>query len=115
MYIVLLDNIIFIIKIIILIIYFSILMKFVILLRWLVWVKVLPKPTQFHLYPRWLNRANIFEYFHYLRNLVEIHDNDNYDNWNYWQDVFADFISSFDEKNPYYDGNFEIVVLDQKV
>lgn len=60
-------------------------------------------------------KENIFEYFHYLRNLVEIHDNDNYDNWNYWQDVFADFISSFDEKNPYYDGNFEIVVLDQKV
>jgi len=60
MYIVLLDNIIFIIKIIILIIYFSILMKFVILLRWWVWVKVLPKPTQFRLYPRSLNRAYCF-------------------------------------------------------
>lgn len=56
-------------------------------------------------------KENIFEYFLYLRNLVEIHDSDNYDNWNYWQDVFSDFISSFDEQNPYYDGNFEKVVL----
>lgn len=56
-------------------------------------------------------KENIFAYFHYLRNLVEIHDSDNYDSWNYWQDVFVDFISSFDEENPYYDGNFENVVL----
>jgi hypothetical protein len=56
-------------------------------------------------------KENIFNYFLYLRNLVEIHDSDNYDNWNYWQDVFSDFISSFDEQNPYYDGNFENVVL----
>ena len=56
-------------------------------------------------------KENIFAYFLYLRNLVEIHDSDNYDNWNYWQDVFSDFISSFDEENPYYDGNFENVVL----
>lgn len=56
-------------------------------------------------------KENIFAYFLYLRNLVEIHDGDNYDNWNYWQDTFADFISSFDEQNPYYDGNFEKVVL----
>jgi hypothetical protein len=56
-------------------------------------------------------KENIFEYFLYLRNLVEIHDSDNYDNWNYWQEIFSDFISRFDEKNPYYDGNFENVVL----
>lgn len=56
-------------------------------------------------------KEDIWEYFDYLRGLVEIHDNDNYDNWNYWQDVFSDFISSFDEENPYYDGNFEKVVL----
>ena len=56
-------------------------------------------------------KENIFEYFHYLRNLVEIHDSDNYDDWNYWQDFFSDFISGFNEENPYYDGNFENVVL----
>ena len=56
-------------------------------------------------------KENIFGYFLYLRNLVEIHDSDNCDNWNYWQDVFSDFIGSFDEQNPYYDGNFEKVVL----
>ena len=56
-------------------------------------------------------KENIFEYFLYLRGLVEIHDSDNYDNWNYWQNVFSDFIRGFDEQNPYYDGNFEIVVL----
>lgn len=56
-------------------------------------------------------KENIFEYFLYLRNLVEIHDSDNYDNWNYWQDIFKNFIRTFDEANPYYDGNFENVVL----
>ena len=56
-------------------------------------------------------KENIFKYFLYLRNLVEIHDPDNYDNWNYWQDLFAHFIRGFDEQNPYYDGNFENVVL----
>ena len=56
-------------------------------------------------------KENIFEYFLYLRNIVEIHDSDNYDNWNYWQGVFRDFIDTFDEENPYYDGNFENVVL----
>ena len=56
-------------------------------------------------------KENIFAYFHYLRNLVEIHDCDNYDSWNYWQNVFVDFIKNFDEENPYYDGNFENVVL----
>ncbi len=56
-------------------------------------------------------KENIFKYFLYLRNLVEIHNSDNYDNWNYWQDFFADFIRNFEEQNPYYDGNFENVAL----
>lgn len=56
-------------------------------------------------------KEDIWEYFDYLRGLVEIHDNDNYDNWNYWQDVFSKFIRNFDEQNPYYDGNFERVAL----
>ena len=56
-------------------------------------------------------KENIFKYLLYLRNLVEIHDPDNYDNWNYWQDLFSHFIRSFDEGNPYYGGNFENAVL----
>ncbi len=59
-------------------------------------------------------KEDIWEYFHYLRGLVEIHDNDNYGNWNYWQDSMRDFLRRFDENNPYYDGNFEKVVLDSK-
>lgn len=56
-------------------------------------------------------KENIWEYFHYLRGLVEIHASDKYDNWNYWQDIMRDFVRRFDENNPYYDGNFENVVL----
>ena len=56
-------------------------------------------------------KENIFEYFLYLRNIVKIHDCDNYDDWNYWLNVFRDFIHTFDEENPYYDGNFENGVL----
>lgn len=56
-------------------------------------------------------KKDIWEFFNYLRGLVEIHDSDNYDNWNYWQCIFVGFIREFDEQNPYYDGNFEKVVL----
>ena len=56
-------------------------------------------------------KENIWDYFQYLRGLVEIHDTDSYDNWNYWQDVMSEFVRGFDEGHPYYDGNFEKVVL----
>lgn len=56
-------------------------------------------------------RENIWKYFQYLRGLVEIHDNDNYDRWDYWRDVMIKFVREFDETKPYYDGNFEKVVL----
>jgi len=56
-------------------------------------------------------KESIWEYFHYLRGLVEIHDTDNYDRWDYWQDVMMTFVRGFDESHPYYDGNFEKVVL----
>ena len=56
-------------------------------------------------------KANIWGYFHYLRGLVEIHDTDSYDNWNYWQKTMTKFVRKFDEGHPYYDGNFEKVVL----
>lgn len=56
-------------------------------------------------------KEDIWEYFHYLRGLVEIHDTDSYDNWNYWQDAMTEFVRKFDENHPYYDGNFERVVL----
>ena len=59
-------------------------------------------------------KEDIWEYFHYLRGLVEIHDYDDYADWNYWQDSMANFLRRFDENNPYYDGNFEKVVLESK-
>ena len=59
-------------------------------------------------------KENIFLYFQYLRGLVEIHDNDNYDDYTYWKKWFVGFICEFDETKPYYDGNFEKVVLQNK-
>lgn len=56
-------------------------------------------------------KENIFLYFQYLRGLVEIHDNDNYDDYTYWKKWFVRFMREFDEDSPYYDGNFEKVVL----
>ena len=56
-------------------------------------------------------KEDIWEYFHYLRGLVEIHDTDSYDNWNYWKNEMSEFVRRFDESHPYYDGNFEKVVL----
>lgn len=56
-------------------------------------------------------KENIFAYFQYLRGLTLIHDNDHYDDYDYWQDWFIKFMIDFDESNPYYDGNFEKVVL----
>ena len=45
---------------------------------------------------------------------MEIHDNDNYDDYTYWKKWFVGFICEFDETKPYYDGNFEKVVLQNK-
>lgn len=59
-------------------------------------------------------KEDIWEYFHYLRGLVEIHDNDNYSNWDYWQNTMTGFVRRFDENDPYYDGNFEKVVLNSE-
>lgn len=60
-------------------------------------------------------KENIWRYFHYLRGLVEVHDTDNYGRWAYWQDVMSAFVREFDETKPYYDGNFERVVLSAQV
>lgn len=59
-------------------------------------------------------KENIFLYFQYLRGLVEIHDNDNYDDYAYWKKWFVGFMREFDETKPYYDGSFEKVVLQNK-
>lgn len=56
-------------------------------------------------------KENIWGYFHYLRGLVEIHDVENFDRWTYWRVVMTKFVRGFDEGHPYYDGNFEKVVL----
>lgn len=66
--------------------------------------------------PKWdsfsgKTKENIWDYFQYLRGLVEIHDTDNYDSWAYWNVVMTEFVRGFDESHPYYDGNFEKVVL----
>lgn len=57
-------------------------------------------------------KEKIYLYFQYLRGLVEVHDISNYANYDYWKKWFVDFVNDFDEQNPYYDGNFEKVVLD---
>lgn len=59
-------------------------------------------------------KEDIWEFFNYLRGLVEIHDYCNYANWNYWKDVMTEVVRRFDENNPYYDGNFEKVVLNSE-
>ena len=56
-------------------------------------------------------KANLWDYFHYLRGLVEIHDVEHFDDWTYWQKTMTKFVRKFDESHPYYDGNFEKVVL----
>ena len=56
-------------------------------------------------------KEHIWDYFQYLRGLVEIHDTDNYDSWDYWQDVMTKFVRGFDESHPHYDGNFEKVFI----
>lgn len=66
--------------------------------------------------PKWdsfsdKTKEHIWDYFQYLRGLVEIHDTDNSDSWAYWHVVMTKFVRWFDESHPYYDGNFEKVVL----
>lgn len=66
--------------------------------------------------PKWdsfsdKTKEHIWDYFQYLRGLVEINDTDNYDSWAYWHVVMTKFVRGFDERHPYYDGNFEKVVL----
>ena len=55
-------------------------------------------------------KENIYLYFQYMRGLVNEHS-DNYSDYDYWKEWFQSFVREFDEANPYYDGNFEKVVL----
>lgn len=59
-------------------------------------------------------KENIYLYFQYMRGLVEVHSYSNYYDYDYWKKWFQSFVREFDEANPYYDGNFEKVVLQNK-
>ena len=66
--------------------------------------------------PKWdafsdQTKENIWDYFRYLRGIVEIHDAEHFNDWTYWRVVMTKFVRGFDEGHPYYDGNFEKVVL----
>lgn len=55
-------------------------------------------------------RENIFMYFNHLRGLVEIHDAEHFDDWNYWRNWATRFIIKFDETSPEYGNCFDEIL-----